>query len=114
LKDLILKYLHPQMYYKLHILNENPSDNPINVDKTLIHLKNEKNMKEKSKSLAHAVKVELFDTKLNSSTSYDTVSEASRAIGCSDNLIRYHLKQQAQGKNKVLIKGRYFANPISK
>jgi hypothetical protein len=31
-----------------------------------------KNMK--GKSLAHAVKVELFDTKLNSSTSYNTVS----------------------------------------
>jgi hypothetical protein len=111
LKDLVFKYLHPSMYYKLHILNEDPLNNPKNIDTTLAILKDE--IEQKGKPLAHAVKVEIFDNKLGISTIYKTITEASLAINCSDNTIRYHLKEQAKGRNKVLIKGRYFVSSIN-
>lgn len=75
LKDLVLKFMHKQMHYKLHILHENVEDNPVNVDKTLANLK----LRLERKGKTNAIKVEILDTVTNTRTNYNSHSEAAKA-----------------------------------
>lgn len=62
-------------------------------------------MLEINKAKGH--RVEVLDTLSNETTSYNSIKEAGRAIGCSDTTISNALKRLQKEGVKKLIKNKY-------
>lgn len=99
-----LKKLHAETRTKRleHLKSHNASEEQ--------RSKSRERLLEYNKSLAH--KVEILDTKNNETTSYYSIREAARAIGCSHSLIINALKKLKEKGVNGLIKGRYIVKIV--